>query len=154
MHVDFAFLADHANGGEKLNALGIGIDIIRAPEIPARVSLSFVAQIKLDPGTSQELPFAFGVLDASGQDAAPSLKGTLGPADAVPNPTFDLPDVPTAARIVIGLNISFPAYGAYRFRLTLQDQDIVELPLTVLGLPAELPSAARQQRPSQRPRRR
>ena len=126
MDIDFAFLCDHANAtGGKLDAIGIGIDTLFATKLPhAQPQLFFVAQLRAQITEEGIHPLKLNLIDADGG----SVVSVSGQAN-VGRPQRGTEAV---ARILLRLvNVSFKAEGDYSFRLVLDNQEAVRIPLRV-----------------------
>ena len=126
MDIDFAFLCDHADAaGGKLDAIGIGIDTLSATKLPhVQPQLFFVAQLRAQITEEGAHPLKLNLIDADGANVV-SLNGQV---------TVGRPKQGTevAARILLRLgNVRFNAEGDYSFRLVLDNQEAVRLPVRV-----------------------
>ena len=127
MELEFAFICDYADAGQKLHAMGIGFDTLFAPQLPiTQPNLHLVAQFIPSPVESGTREFGIHLIDADGQDVVPSLKGSVD----VPPPAE--PGIPGRVRIAVAFShIKFDAYGMYSFYITIQGDEKVRVPLRV-----------------------
>ena len=135
MDIDFAFLCDHADAsGGKLDAIGIGIDTLFATKLPhVQPQLFFVAQLRAQVTEEGAHPLKLTLIDADGANVV-SLNGQV---------TVGRPQRGTemAARILLRLgNVSFKAEGDYSFRLVLDNQEAVRIPVRVVHRPQPEPA--------------
>ena len=130
MDIDFAFLCDHADAaGGKLDAIGIGIDTFFAAKLPhVQPQLFFVAQLRAQVTEEGAHPLRLNLIDADGANVV-SLSGQV---------TVGRPQRGTevAARILLRLgNVTFKTEGDYSFRLVLDNQEAVRIPIHVIHRP-------------------
>ena len=126
MDIDFAFLCDHADAsGGKLDAIGIGIDALSAAKLPhVQPQLFFVAQLRAQMTEEGTHPLKLNLIDADGASVV-SLSGQAN----VGRPQRG---TEATARILLRLgNVSFKTEGDYSFRLVLDNQEAVRIPLRV-----------------------
>lgn len=131
MDVTFAFLCDYADtSGPKLTAVGVGIDTIRARQVPARHYLLYaVAGFQFTMAETQSGPKKLTVhlLDADGASVIPALN-------------VDMPiDPPQAGyryrthRVALALQgITFQQYGDYSVSWLVDGTEVKALPLKVV----------------------
>lgn len=130
MDIDFAFLCDHADAaGGKLDAIGIGIDTFFVAKLPhVQPQLFFVAQLRAQVTEEGAHPLRLNLIDADGANVV-SLSGQV---------TVGRPQRGTevAARILLRLgNVTFKTEGDYSFRLVLDNQEAVRIPIHVIHRP-------------------
>ena len=79
MNVEYAFLCDYAESGNKLTAVGIGIDSIHAEFVPAvHMQLFAVLALKFTAIETQRMrAFEMHVQDADARDIIEPLTGNL-----------------------------------------------------------------------------
>ena len=127
MDVDFAFLCDSAQeSGGKVHALGIGIDGIFAPTVPATHSVVLVAQFRYWASEAGSRPLAVRLIDADGKSLS-AADGQIVLADTSDSPTG-------VARLLITLAaLPFESYGDYAVHITVGEDEMVRLPLRVMA---------------------
>jgi hypothetical protein len=127
MDVDFAFLCDSAQeSGGKVHALGIGIDGIFAPTLPATHSVVLVAQFRYWASEAGSRALAVRLIDADGQ-ALSAADGQIAFADTSDSPTG-------VARLLLTLaTLPFEHYGDYAVHVTIAEDEMVRLPLRVMA---------------------
>ena len=79
MNVEYAFLCDYADPGAKLTAVGIGIDSIYAPSVPAQHPQLFAVlclRFSLNE-TRRTKSFEMFLQDADGQNVIPPISATV-----------------------------------------------------------------------------
>ncbi len=111
MNVEYAFLCDYAEAGNKLTAVGIGIDSIYAEALPASHSQLFaVLALKFTPNETQRArAFEMHLQDADANDLIPPITGSL----EIPAPAKGM--AYRTSRIVNGLyGLPFQKYGDYQ----------------------------------------
>ncbi len=132
MNIDYAFICDHAEAGDKVHALGIGFDTIFAREIPAtHPHFCLVVQLRSSVGEAGEKEASVRLIDADGADVMQPVSVKLNIA---PPPRGSTESV---TRMVVGAhNVRFPRYGSYSLHLVLQGNELVRIPLRVAPAPA------------------
>lgn len=127
MDVDFAFLCDSAQeSGGKVHALGIGIDGIFAPTLPATHSVVLVAQFRYWASEAGSRPLAVRLIDADGK-ALSAADGQIMFADPSDSPTG-------VARLLLTLAaLPFEHYGDHAVHVTIAEDEMVRLPLRVMA---------------------
>lgn len=130
--VDFAFICDYAEAGNKLGALGIGFDTIYAAEVPCvHPNFHLVLQLRASIAEVGRKDVQISLVDADGRDVVDPLSGNLEVAQAPPG-TLD-----TTARLVVGFaGVQFPAYGQYALHVVIQGNEMVRIPMRVAQPPA------------------
>ncbi|GMU56129.1 hypothetical protein DYH09_06810 [bacterium CPR1] len=129
MTLDFAFLCDYADATGKVNALGIGVDSIYAPQVPARHPQFFVVvQMRASVVEAGARSFTVCLIDADGRSLLEQ------------NGQFELArpvgGTETNARLVMGFyNVEFPRFGRYSFHIAVDRTELVRIPLNVLPIP-------------------
>lgn len=130
MECKFAFVCDFAQRERKLNALGIGWDVIYAPKVPAaHPMMTFVASIRgtlAETGTKEAV---LRLIDADGEDVIPPIQ------QQVP---FDIkaPRLHGDINLVFNLGgVEFKKHGSYAFHLTLQGVEMASANFSVLQPP-------------------
>ncbi len=127
MQLDFAFLCDAATEHSgKLNALGIGIDRLFAPNVPVvHNRIMLVARMTFGPDDVGEHPFSIRVSDADGQSVGRTVEGNIG---------LRLADGTMTAKanlLVDLLALEFKAYGPHEAIVTIDGREVVNLALDV-----------------------
>jgi hypothetical protein len=139
MDIDYAFLCDHANtadGGGKVNALGIGIDTFTAAGAPFVHPLFYVvAQVRAAPG---ELNGRHAALHLVAEDETDVRQMPLGPVQTVAGD-----DGTAVVRMLIAVHrTAFPQFGVYWLRVLLDDQEITRFRLVAAQGASEPPTVA------------
>ena len=87
MNVEYAFLCDYADAGDKLTAVGIGIDSIYADVLPAiHTQLFAVLALRFTANERRGRAFEVHFQDADAKDIIPPLASNLdipAPADGM-----------------------------------------------------------------------
>ena len=126
MKPDFAFICDYAEVTRKINALGIGFDIIYTPKIPCKHPEFFlVIQLRANVVETGEKNLEVRLIDEDGKDIIPTLRVKF---------TIQKPAEGTESigRIAVRLqNIEFPRYGSYSLHAVVEGQEMVRVPLKV-----------------------
>ena len=132
MQVDFAFLCDAAVAEGKLYALGIGIDVIYARQVPAtHPSFSLVAQVRASVAEQGTKDMTVRLIDEDGADVAPPVQAQI----TVGQPAAGM--LESTARIIVGFNgVRFQKYGAYSLHLVIQGNEMARLGLRVAPSPS------------------
>ncbi|MBI2843892.1 MAG: hypothetical protein HYX78_10875 [Armatimonadetes bacterium] len=132
MDVDFAFICDYAEPGNKISALGIGFDTIYSPQVPCvHPSFHLVAQFRASIAEAGSKDIEIRLIDADGRDVIPRFKGKLN----VPQPPSGALD--TVGKLVVGFaGVRFPDYGQYALHVVVQGNEKVRIPLRVAQPPA------------------
>ena len=127
MDVDFAFLCDSAQeSGGKVHALGIGIDGIFAPSVPATHSVVLVAQFRYWASEAGTRAMAVRLIDADGHSLS-AAEGQIAFGDPGDSPTG-------VARVLLTLAaLPFERYGDYAIHIAIADGEPVRLPLRVMA---------------------
>lgn len=127
MDVDFAFLCDSAQeSGGKVHALGIGIDGIFAPTLPATHSVVLVAQFRYWAAEAGTRSLAVRLIDADGH-AMSAADGQIMFGDTADNPTG-------VARLLLTLAaLPFEHYGDHAVTISIADDEMVRLPLRIMA---------------------
>ncbi len=121
MNVEYAFLCDYAESGNKLTAVGIGIDSIYAEVVPAlHMQLFAVLALKFTLNETQRMrAFEMHVQDADAKDIIPPLTGNLdiqAPADGMSYRTH---------RIVNGLyGLKLEQFGDYQVSWLIDGNEV------------------------------
>lgn len=131
MVVDFAFVCDYADSGNKLAALGIGFDTIYAPQVPCiHPNFHLVLQLRSSVAEAGRKDVGIRLIDADGKDVIPPLSATM----EVPPPPPGALD--THGRLVVGFGgIQFPAYGQYALHVVVQGNEVARMPIRVAQSP-------------------
>ena len=131
MVIDFAFVCDYADSGNKLNALGIGFDTIYAPNIPCvHPNFHLVVQLRSSIAEAGRKDVEVRLIDADGKDVIPQLSASM----EVPQPPPGALD--THGRLVVGFaGVQFPAYGQYALHVVVQGNEMVRIPIRVAQPP-------------------
>ena len=133
MNVEYAFLCDYADPGNKLTAVGIGIDSIYADTLPAmHPQLFTVLALKFTPNeTRRDRTFEMHVQDADAKDIIPAITDNLhipAPAEGMTYRT---------SRIVNGLyGLRFERFGDYQVSWLLDGNEVHALHFRVTEKPA------------------
>lgn len=127
MDVDFAFICDYAEPGNKLSALGIGFDTIFAPQVPClHPNFHLVAQVRASVAEAGDKAIVIQLVDADGKDVVPPLNGTLN----VPPPPPGA--IESTGRLVVGFaGVKFPKYSQYTLHVAVQGREMIRIPLRV-----------------------
>ncbi len=132
MDIDFAFICDYAEVGNKVNALGIGFDSIYAPEVPYTLPhMHLVAQARASVTEAGDKQITIRLIDADGLDVFPEISGTFN----VPRPPEGATE--SIGRIGVALNnVVFPRHSQYSLHVVIQGTEMVRIPLRVVQPPA------------------
>jgi len=132
MDIDFAFICDYGEIGNKINALGIGFDTIHAREVPAtHPHFYLVAQIRASVAEVGDKAIEIRLIDADGQDVITPLSGSFNIPRPAPGATESL------GRILVALNnVEFPRFTQYSLHVVIQGREMVRIPLRVMQPPA------------------
>ncbi len=137
MELEYAFLCDYADQGQKLTAVGIGIDAIHAPEVPVVHPMIFaVAGIRFErPETNRARRLEVELVDADGNPVIPRLEAEMQVGPPAPGFSFQ------RQRIVLGINgATFPRYGDYEVNWLMDGVVLRSTPLKVLPIPEQNPA--------------
>ncbi|HXH21521.1 MAG TPA: hypothetical protein VNN10_05795 [Dehalococcoidia bacterium] len=131
MQIDFAFLADAAVAEGKLHALGIGIDVIHARQVPAtHPSFALVAQVRASVTEQGTKELVVRLIDEDGGDVAPPVQAQF----SIGQPAAGM--LESTARIIVGFNnVTFQRYGSYSLHLLVQGHEMARLGLRVIPPP-------------------
>ena len=130
MEVKFAFLCDFAEeSGGKVHALGIGVDQIQTPVVPAtHPQLSVVVAFSYAGSDTGTQPLAIRIIDADGHGIIPPIDGELtlnDPGGAVGQ-----------GRVLFQLTgLQFQRYGDYAIEVAIAGVSVASLPLRVVSPP-------------------
>jgi hypothetical protein len=128
LEVKFAFLCDFAEeSGGKLHALGVGVDQIQTPAVPAtHAQLSVVVAFSYEGAETGAQSLTLRVIDADGHGIVPPVDGQL---------TLNDPGSPLGhARIVFQLaGVQFQRYGDYAVEIAVAGATLASLPLRVVA---------------------
>ena len=132
MVLDFAFVCDYAEAGNKLSALGIGFDTVFAPQVPCvHPVFHLVAQFAASAAEAGHKELRISLVDADGNDLVLPLSVTLEVAQPPPGV------LESKAKLVVGFGgVEFPAYGQYAVQVTVQGNEMVRIPIRVAQPPA------------------
>lgn len=132
MDLDFAFLCDYAEAGNKINALGIGFDTIYAQAVPAtHPHFYLVAQLRASVVEAGDKEIEIRLIDADGSDVTPPVKGTFNVPRPAPGTTESL------GRLVVGFNnVSFPRFTEYSMHVVMQGREMIRIPLRIVQPPS------------------
>lgn len=132
MHLDFAFLCDSAQeSGGKVHALGIGLDTVHTPQVPAtHPLLTVVIQLRYSVAEAGDKALSVRLIDADGRDVVNAVNHT------VPFPTPEGARSNTARLIVAFGGVNFTAYGDYAVHVAVNGAEVADLPLAVARPPA------------------
>lgn len=129
MRVDYSFICDYADVAGKVNALGIGIDTLYAPNLPWKHTFFFVMQIRTTVVEAGEKRLEIHIIDQDGHDIIPPLRTTIN----ISKPTSGLYSK-TGIALQFG-NVEFKRYGSYSVRATIDGNEVSDWPLTVTAPP-------------------
>ncbi len=126
MNVDFAFLCDHAEAGNKLHAMGVGIDTLYIEDVPGvHAGFFAVLQLRFSSTEAGRKNLSVHVMEPDGASVA-RMDGAIEahePPDGFGN---------TVTRIVLGLKpIPVEKLGPYSVRWVLDGMDVCEVPFKV-----------------------
>ena len=131
MHVDFGFICDYAEVGNKINALGIGFDTIRAAQVPyVHPLFHLVVQLRGNVTEAGSKKVKLTMIDADGNELMHPQEGELALAR---------PEAGTEALARMNFvlrNIRFPHYGPYSLHVGVDGHDMHEARLNVVKPPA------------------
>lgn len=130
MDVRLAFLCDAAvESGGKLHALGIGIDLLSATQVPVRhPRLSLVLGLDYSYDEVGEHTLGLRVIDADGQDAVPQSEQRFPLL-------LDTGRLRGTARFVMELqDVQFNRWGQHEFRIFVDNHLLTQIPLEVARL--------------------
>ena len=132
MKVDFAFVCDYADPGNKLGALGIGFDTIYAPQVPClHSSFHLVVRVRSEAAEAGPKDVEVALRDAEGKDVIPPLPVALEVRQPEPGA-----EEATATLVVGFAAVLFPAYGQYTLHVAIQGNEMVRIPIRVAQPPA------------------
>ena len=131
MDVDFAFICDYADSGNKISALGIGFDTIYTSKVPCvHPSFHLVVQLRASIAEAGRKDVEVRLIDADGKDVTKKLSATM----EVPEPAPGAVD--THGRLVVGFGgVKFAAYGQYALHVVVQGNEMVRIPIRVAQPP-------------------
>lgn len=135
MQVDFAFLCDSAVADGKLHALGIGIDVIYARQVPAaHPYFMLVAQVRVSMAELGTKDLSVRLIDDDGRDVVTAVQTQLAINQPAPG------NLEANGRMLIAFNnVTFPRYGSYSMHLVMQGNEVARLPLRVVPSPQAAP---------------
>ena len=116
MELEYGFLCDYADSfGDKVMALGVGIQTINSPEVPfVQKHLSFVARFKVPLTEVGAKRVRLEVIDSDGEFIRPSLDASM----EVPQPKTG--DKETLMEMMVGIeNLRFNVYGNHTLLLSV-----------------------------------
>ena len=136
MHVDFAFICDYAEAGNKINAMGIGFERIFAPKVPVKhPHFSVVVQLKFERTETGAKDIQVHLTDADGAEVIPPVNGKIV-VNTPPPGMFE-----SSTRLVMEFaNVEFKVYGDYAIRVDVDAQEMVSISLTVTAPPVQSPT--------------
>ena len=132
MNVEYAFLCDYAEPGNKLTAVGIGIDSVYAASLPAsHAQLFAVLALKFTPNETQRTrAFEMHLQDADAKDLIPPITGNLD----IPAPAEGM--TYRTSRIVNGLyGVPLQKYGDYQVSWLIDGTEVHALHFRVTPAP-------------------
>ncbi len=132
MNVEYAFLCDYAEPGNKLTAVGIGIDSVYAASLPANHAQLFaVLALKFTPNETQRTrTFEMHLQDADAKDIIPPITGNLD----IPAPAEGM--TYRTSRIVNGLyGVPLQKYGDYQVSWLIDGTEVHALHFRVAPAP-------------------
>lgn len=131
MQLELAFLCDVATeSGGKLNALGIGIDRLIVSALPQQHRrLTLVTRFVFEPEDEGDRRFAIELVGPDGAAVTPRVNAQLHVQLHV---QINDPSQPTRANVIVELaNANFTVAGPHEAKLSLDDVELVALPLEV-----------------------
>ena len=130
MNVDYAFLCDYAQGGAKLNALGIGFENIMGKQLPVRhPHFCLVMQIRTSTVEAGVKDMKVHLIDADGNDVIPVASGKIN----IPKAATGTDSI---GRVVMEFNnVQFPVYDTYSVRAVIEGIEMVNLAFKVVPPP-------------------
>jgi hypothetical protein len=131
MKTRIAVLADYASISidHKLNIMGV-FTTLTAPKTPVvHAQMKLVTQFEFDASEAGQHQMRVLLVDADGHEllsigAVVAIQHPHDGRPALMNQIFDL------------VQLSFPAFGDYEFRIRLDDETVAEIPLIVAQLNA------------------
>ncbi len=131
MNIDFAFICDYADVTNKINALGIGFDIIFTPKVPVKHPNFFVVvQLRANVVEAGEKSLEVDFIDEDGKEIVPPLKTKF----TIPKPQAG---TETVGRLAMRFdNTEFPKYGAYSLHVLVEGHEMVRIPLKISPPPS------------------
>ena len=131
MEIDFAFICDHAQIGQKIDAMGIGFDTIQANEVPAQHRhFSLVIQLRASAPEAGDKAVSISLIDSDGADVVPAIQATLN----IPAPPAGTTE--SIGRMMIDFdNVEFPRFTRYSIHVVVQGTEMVRIPLRVMQAP-------------------
>jgi hypothetical protein len=127
VQLELAFLCDVATeSGGKLNALGIGIDRLIVPALPQQHRrLTLVTRFVFEPEDEGDRRFTIELVGPDGAPVTPTVNAQL-------HVQINDPSQTTRANVIVELaNANFTVTGPHEAKLTLDDVELVALPLEV-----------------------
>jgi hypothetical protein len=126
MEVDFAFLCDHAEAGQKLHAMGIGIDTLYVADLPGvHPGIFAVIQLRFRSTEIGAKSLAVHIREPDGQDVA-----RIDAKIEVREPPGGAADI--VSRLVIGIKpLPLPKYGPYSVRWVVHETEMKDIPFRV-----------------------
>ena len=130
MNVDYAFLCDYAQGGVKLNAMGIGFENIVGKQLPVRhPHFCLVMQIRTSTVEAGVKDMKVHLIDADGNDVIPVASGKIN----IPKAAAGTDSI---GRVVMEFNnVQFPVYDTYSVRAVIEGIEMVNLAFKVVPPP-------------------
>ena len=132
MDIDFAFICDYAQVGAKVDALGIGFDVIHATQVPAtHRHFSLIAQFRASSAESGDKDIVISLIDADGTDVIPKITST-----------FNIPQAPAGATETLGKihinfdDVAFLKFSQHSIHVVVQGVEMIRIPLRVAQPPA------------------
>ena len=131
MDVAFAFLCDYADTtGPKMTAVGVGLDTIHAPQVPAKHHLMYaVAGFTFTRAETQSGRKQVGIhiVDADGEPVMPALN--LDVSLTAPQSGYNY----RTQRVALALQgLTFRKYGDYSVSWLVDGTEVKTLPLKVV----------------------
>jgi hypothetical protein len=126
MKVDYAFICDYAEASGKVNALGIGFDIIYAPQVPVHHRhFCLVVQLRASIVEAGPKKVEVHLINQDGKDIIPIIRGQI----AFPKVEGRTDSI---GRLVMEFsNVEFKGYGPHSVRLAVEGVEMVDVPFTV-----------------------
>lgn len=134
MKLEFAFICDYAsqNGG-KIDALGIGFDVIWAPRLPFLIPhFHLVAKFNANKYESGTKRLKIVLMDPDGKDIIPPIEGS-----------FEIVTPPQESEshgiIAIGFHgVQFQKYGSHSLHLIVEGNEMVSIPMALAAPPSTM----------------
>lgn len=131
MNVDFAFVCDYAEPGNKVSALGIGFDTIFASQVPCALAMfHLVLQLRVSIAEVGHKDVEVRLIDADGKDVVSPVTTSLDIPEAAPGA------LDNTGKLVVGFaGVAFPSYGHYALHVVVQGHEMARIPIRVAQPP-------------------